>query len=392
MNWVAPIKDDTTLEKFKQKLREVDDKYYILFEIGVGTGLQLQEILKFRNKDIRDKDSIEASIGTKNIKRTFQIPQELKEIISQYTEGKDPEAYLILGHSGSPAPLSREQAYRVFKNVGKSMGLNAIGAQTMRKTFAWRYYKETNDIYYIQNLLNHASPSITYRYIGEKPNVEVVLKKMTPEENERSRYMLYKDNAGKNRIHALTEELIHIERELDNPTNNDAFYGRVDCLLAELEELMEGILELDGKPINDVEPKDREIAMVFQYYSLYKNMTVYDNLSFGMKLKKCSTEQIEAAVKEAADMLGLEELLNRRLKILSEGQKKRVALGRAIIRKPKLFLFDEPLNGLDEKVQVQIRTEIEKLHERYGTTILYAAHDKDEAKKFDAENNRILLF
>lgn len=100
MNWVAPIKDDTTLEKFKQKLREVDDKYYILFEIGVGTGLQLQEILKFRNKDIRDKDSIEASIGTKNIKRTFQIPQELKEIISQYTEGKDPEAYLILGHSG----------------------------------------------------------------------------------------------------------------------------------------------------------------------------------------------------------------------------------------------------------------------------------------------------
>ena len=102
MNWVAPIKDDTTLEKFKQKLREVDDKYYILFEIGVGTGLQLQEILKFRNKDIRDKDSIEASIGTKNIKRTFQIPQELKEIISQYTEGKDPEAYLILGHSGSP--------------------------------------------------------------------------------------------------------------------------------------------------------------------------------------------------------------------------------------------------------------------------------------------------
>ena len=184
MNWVAPIKDDTTLEKFKQKLREVDDKYYILFEIGVGTGLQLQEILKFRNKDIRDKDSIEASIGTKNIKRTFQIPQELKEIISQYTEGKDPEAYL-------------------------------------------------------QNLLNHASPSITYRYIGEKPNVEVVLKKMTPEENERSRYMLYKDNAGKNRIHALTEELIHIERELDNPTNNDAFYGRVDCLLAELEELMD---------------------------------------------------------------------------------------------------------------------------------------------------------
>ena len=144
-------------------------------------------------------------------------------------------------------------------------------------------------------------------------------------------------------------------------------------MIAGAEDVTEGILELDGKPINDVEPKDREIAMVFQYYSLYKNMTVYDNLSFGMKLKKCSTEQIEAAVKEAADMLGLEELLNRRLKILSEGQKKRVALGRAIIRKPKLFLFDEPLNGLDEKVQVQIRTEIEKLHERLIGR--YALHD-----------------
>ena len=239
MNWVAPIKDDTTLEKFKQKLREVDDKYYILFEIGVGTGLQLQEILKFKVKDIRGKDSIEACIGTKNIKRVCKIPEDLKKIIGKYTEDRDPESYLILGHSGSTVPLSREQAYRVFKSVGKSMGLNAIGAQTMRKTFAWRYYKATNDIYYIQNLLNHASPSITYRYIGEKPNVEVVLKKMTPEENERSRYMLYKDDAGRKRIHALADELSRIEKELDNPTNNDAFYGRVDCLLTELEDLMD---------------------------------------------------------------------------------------------------------------------------------------------------------
>ena len=92
MNWVAPIKDDETLEKFKQKLREVDDKYYILFEIGVGTGLQLQEILKFKNKDIRGKDAIEASIGTKNVKRVFNIPENLKKIIEKYTEGKDPEA------------------------------------------------------------------------------------------------------------------------------------------------------------------------------------------------------------------------------------------------------------------------------------------------------------
>ena len=238
MNWVSPIKDDETLERFKQALRKVDDKYYILFEIGVGTGLQLQEILKFKNKDIRDKDEIEACIGTKNIKRTFKINKNLKKIIMDYTEGKDPEAYLIVGHASSASSLSREQAYRVFKNVGKELGLNSIGAQTMRKTFAWRYYKSTNDIYYLQNLLNHASPSITYRYIGEKPNVEVVLKKMTPEENERSRYLLYKDGNGKKRMDNIIELFQHLKSELDNPTNNDAFYGKVDCLLEEVEELI----------------------------------------------------------------------------------------------------------------------------------------------------------
>lgn len=238
MNWVSPIKDEETLERFKKALREVDDKYYILFEIGVGTGMQLQEILKFKNKDIRGKDKIEACIGTKNIKRTFTIPADLKEIINNYTEGKDPDAYLIQGHASSPAALSREQAYRVFKSVGKELGLTSIGAQTMRKTFAWRYYKNTNDIYYLQNLLNHASPSITYRYIGEKPNVEVVLKKMTPEENERSRYLLYKDGNGKKRMEEIIKLFRTLESELDNPTNNDAFYGKVDCLLTEVEELV----------------------------------------------------------------------------------------------------------------------------------------------------------
>ncbi len=239
MNWVAPIKDDETLEKFKQKLREMDDKYYIMFEIGVGTGLQLQEILQFKNKDVRGKDSIEASIGTKNIKRTFQIPEDLQKIIMDYTEGKDPDAYLILGHASSPQPLSREQAYRALKSAGKSMGLTSIGAQTMRKTFAWRYYKSTGDIYYLQNLLNHASPSITYRYIGEKPNVEAYLRKMTPEENERSRYMLYKNGNGKKRIDTINSFLSDIAREMDNPLNNDAYFGKVDCLLTEMEDLME---------------------------------------------------------------------------------------------------------------------------------------------------------
>lgn len=239
MNWVAPIKDEETLEKFKAKLREMDDKYYIMFEIGVGTGLQLQEILKFKNKDIRGKDSIEANIGTKNIKRTFLIPPELKAIITRYTEGKDPDAFLILGHASSPAALSREQAYRALKSVGKSMGLTSIGAQTMRKTFAWRYYKSTGDIYYLQNLLNHASPSITYRYIGEKPNVEVYLRKMTPEENERSRYILYKNGNGKKRIENLQNVLAEISAEMDNPLNNDAYFGKVDCLLKEMEDLVD---------------------------------------------------------------------------------------------------------------------------------------------------------
>lgn len=239
MNWVAPIKDDETLEKFKQKLREMDDKYYIMFEIGVGTGLQLQDILKFKNKDIRGKDKIDACIGTKNIQRTFIISEELKQIITDYTEGKDPEAFLITGHASSPAALSREQAYRALKSAGKSMGLTSIGAQTMRKTFAWRYYKNTGDIYYLQNLLNHASPSITYRYIGEKPNVEVYLRKMTPEENERSRYILYKNGNGKKRIDAIKALLNGIVDELDNPLNNDSYYGKVDCLLTEMEDLIE---------------------------------------------------------------------------------------------------------------------------------------------------------
>jgi len=238
MNWVAPIKDENTLNEFREKLKQLDNKYYIMFEIGIGTGLQLQEILKFKNKDITNKDSITVKIGTRNNKRVFKIPAELKQIISDYTRDKDPDGFLITGHASSSAALSREQAYRVFKSVGHSMGISSIGAQTMRKTFAWRYYKETGDIYYLQELFNHASPSITYRYIGEKPNVSVVLKKMTPEENERSRYMLYLNNSGKDRLDNVITDLKDILDKFDNPANNDSFYGKVDCLLEELEVLM----------------------------------------------------------------------------------------------------------------------------------------------------------
>lgn len=238
MNWVAPIKDDETLQKFKDRLKQMDEKYYIMFEIGVGTGMQLQDILKLRNKDVRDKDYIEAYIGTKHIKRTFNFSKELKEEIREFTEGKDLDGYLIIGHASSPEALSREQAYRALKSAGRYIGLSSIGAQTMRKTFAWRYYKETGDIYYLQNLLNHASPSITYRYIGEKPNVEVQLKKMTAAENERSRFVLLTDQGGKKRIDAIVSVLTDLEKELNNAGNNDAFYGKADCFLMEIEELI----------------------------------------------------------------------------------------------------------------------------------------------------------
>lgn len=239
MNWVAPIKDEKTLQEFKQQLKTADEKYYIMFEIGVGTGMQLQDILLLKNGDIRGKDSLTVEIGTKGMKTVFKIPGELQREIAAYTEGKDPDAYLITGTANSKSPLSREQVYRVFRTVGRQVGLNSIGAQTMRKTFAWKYYNETGDIYYLQELFNHASPSITYRYIGEKPNVTVMFKKLTAEENERSRRMLYKDDNGKKRLNSLVQTLNEITLEMDNPANADSFYGRVDTLLNELEEIME---------------------------------------------------------------------------------------------------------------------------------------------------------
>lgn len=238
MNWVAPIKDDETLQKFKDKLRQMDEKYYVMFEIGVGTGMQLQDILKLKVSDVRGKDSLEVRIGTRQIRRTFVFSEAFRADLERFTAQKDDEEYLIIGHASSKEALSREQAYRALKGAGRSIGLASIGAQTMRKTFAWRYYKESGDIYYLQNLLNHASPSITYRYIGEKPNVEVVLKKMTAEENERSRYVLLQNEQGSVRIDNIIDTLTQLKNGLSNPGNNDAFYGKADCLLTEMEELI----------------------------------------------------------------------------------------------------------------------------------------------------------
>ena len=150
-------------------------------------------------------------------------------------------------------------------------------------------------------------------------------------------------------------------------------------MIAGLEEISDGTLKIDDKVVNDVEPKDRDIAMVFQNYALYPHMTVYDNMAFGLKLRKVPKDQIDKQVKEAAKILDLEKLLDRKPKALSGGQRQRVALGRAIVRDPKVFLLDEPLSNLDAKLRAQMRTEIAKLHKRLGTTFIYVTHDQTEA-------------
>ena len=150
-------------------------------------------------------------------------------------------------------------------------------------------------------------------------------------------------------------------------------------MIAGLEDISSGTFKIDGKVMNDVEPKDRDIAMVFQNYALYPHMTVYDNMAFGLKLRKVPKDEIDKAVKEAARILDLTHLLDRKPKALSGGQRQRVAMGRAIVRNPKVFLMDEPLSNLDAKLRVQMRTEIAKLHQRLGTTIIYVTHDQTEA-------------
>ncbi|MCX7847152.1 MAG: sn-glycerol-3-phosphate ABC transporter ATP-binding protein UgpC, partial [bacterium] len=150
-------------------------------------------------------------------------------------------------------------------------------------------------------------------------------------------------------------------------------------MVAGLEEITEGEIWIGDRLVNDVPPKDRDIAMVFQNYALYPHMTVYKNMAFGLMLRKYPKKEIHERVMEAARILGLEEYLNRKPKQLSGGQRQRVAVGRAIVRKPKVFLFDEPLSNLDAKMRVQMRTEISKLHARLQTTMIYVTHDQVEA-------------
>jgi len=150
-------------------------------------------------------------------------------------------------------------------------------------------------------------------------------------------------------------------------------------MIAGLEEISEGELRIGDKIMNDIPPKDRDIAMVFQNYALYPHMTVYDNMAFGLKLRKTPKAEIDKRVQEAARILDIGHLLDRKPKALSGGQRQRVAMGRAIVRDPKVFLMDEPLSNLDAKLRVQMRTEISKLHQRLQTTFIYVTHDQTEA-------------
>ena len=150
-------------------------------------------------------------------------------------------------------------------------------------------------------------------------------------------------------------------------------------MVAGLEEITSGEIYIGDRLVNDIPPKDRDIAMVFQNYALYPHMNVYDNMAFGLKLRKLPRVKIDARVKEAARILGIEDYLNRKPKALSGGQRQRVALGRAIVREPKVFLMDEPLSNLDAKLRVLMRTELSKLHNRLQTTFIYVTHDQTEA-------------
>ncbi len=150
-------------------------------------------------------------------------------------------------------------------------------------------------------------------------------------------------------------------------------------MIAGLEEISDGTVAIGDRVVNDVPPKDRDIAMVFQNYALYPHMSVYQNMAFGLKLRKFDKKAIDERVKEAGRILGISELLDRKPKALSGGQRQRVAVGRAIVRKPKVFLFDEPLSNLDAKMRVQMRVELSKLHSQLETTMIYVTHDQVEA-------------
>jgi len=235
MNWVAPIKDQETLLQFEKALRETDEKYYILFRIGLGTGLQLQDILKLKVKDVAGKRALKVTIGKKKIVREYILDDDFYQDLSNFVKDRDPKQPLIYGYGPNRGSVSREQVYRVMKQVGDQLGIPNVGAQTIRKTFAWNYYKETGDINYLTELFNHASPTITYQFIGEKPKFNLVMHKRSANENARSRYMLYLNNSGVDRLDAIVNVLNKIRDNFSDSSLPDDYFGIVSQLLDEIE-------------------------------------------------------------------------------------------------------------------------------------------------------------
>jgi len=193
-------------------------------------------------------------------------------------------------------------------------------------------------------------------------------------------FKIYKGDKGKDVTAVLDFNLEIGDREFV------VFVGPSGCgksttlrMIAGLEEISKGEIKIGDRVVNDVPPKDRDIAMVFQNYALYPHMSVFDNMAFGLKLRKYPKAEIQKRVQEAAAILGITDYLERKPKALSGGQRQRVAVGRAIVRQPKVFLFDEPLSNLDAKMRVQMRTEITKLHQRLQATMIYVTHDQVEA-------------
>src|SRR5258706_3516866 len=194
--------------------------------------------------------------------------------------------------------------------------------------------------------------------------------------------VLMKDlNKKYDEVHAVKDVNLHIRDKEFIVLVGPSGCGKTTTLrmLAGLEETTAGEIHIGERLVNDLPPKDRDIAMVFQNYALYPHMTVYDNMAFGLKMRKFPKAEIEQRVRDAAQLLGIQELLKRKPRQLSGGQRQRVAVGRAIVRHPQVFLFDEPLSNLDAKLRVQMRVELKKLHNRLETTAIYVTHDQVEA-------------
>jgi multiple sugar transport system ATP-binding protein len=194
--------------------------------------------------------------------------------------------------------------------------------------------------------------------------------------------VLMKDlNKKYDEVHAVKDVNLHIRDKEFIVLVGPSGCGKTTTLrmLAGLEEITAGEIHIGDRLVNDLPPKDRDIAMVFQNYALYPHMTVYDNMAFGLKMRKFPKHEIEQRVRDAAEILGIQELLKRKPRQLSGGQRQRVAVGRAIVRHPQVFLFDEPLSNLDAKLRVQMRVELKKLHNRLETTAVYVTHDQVEA-------------